>query len=110
MTGGTLGGVEDAATVIRRARRQAGLTQAALAARAGVTQPVVAAYETGRRDPTLPTLRKLLAAAGYGLDLSLRRRLTDQQVADELQAVLDLADALPRRHRPELEAPAFHRR
>ena len=102
--------MEDAATLIRRARRQAGLTQAALAKRAGITQPVVAAYETGRREPTLPTLRKLLGAAGYGLDLSLRRKLTDQQVAEELRAVLDLADALPRRYRPELEAPAFRRR
>lgn len=102
--------MEDAATLIRRARRQAGLTQAALAKRAGITQPVVAAYETGRREPTLPTLRKLLSAAWYGLDLSLRRKLTDQQVAEELRAVLDLADALPRRYRPELEAPAFRRR
>jgi transcriptional regulator with XRE-family HTH domain len=102
--------VEDAATLIRRARRQSGMTQAELAARAHVTQPVIAAYEARRREPTLPMLRKLLAAAGYGVDISLRRRLDDEQVADELRAVLDLADALPRRYDPELNAPAFRRR
>ena len=42
-------------TLIRAARRRAGLTQAELARRAGTSQPVVSAYEHGRRDPSVGT-------------------------------------------------------
>lgn len=43
-----------------RARRvAAGLTQRELAARAGVPQPNVSAYEVGRREPTLETAQRL---------------------------------------------------
>lgn len=42
-----------------------GLSQRALASRAGTTQAAVAAYEAGRRQPTVPTLYRLLAAAGF---------------------------------------------
>lgn len=95
----------DGAMLIRTARRQAGLTQAELARRAGMTQPVVAAYEAGRREPTLPMLRKLLGAAGYALDTSLRRSPDEKQVARDLRAVLDLADVLPHRTRGALRYP-----
>ncbi len=47
------------------------MTQAALATRAGVTQQAVSAYETGRKEPTLPTLQSLLAAAGYEMRIHL---------------------------------------
>jgi hypothetical protein len=65
---------EDAGALLRRARTAAGLTQAELARRAGVTQSVVSAYESGRRQPGLPTLLSLVAATGHDLDLRLRRR------------------------------------
>lgn len=51
--------------LLRRARKRAGLTQQQLADRAAVSQPAIAAYETGRRQPTLPTLYRLLRAAGF---------------------------------------------
>jgi len=54
----------EAAEVLRTARREAQLTQAELARRAGVSQQVVSRIETGRTEPTLPTLRRLVAAAG----------------------------------------------
>lgn len=53
------------------ARYKAGITQAELARRAGVPASMVSAYEGGRRQPTLPTLLRLLKAAGYELRMHL---------------------------------------
>lgn len=60
-----------AAGLIRLARVKANLTQSALAARAGLTQQAVSAYETGRQEPTLPSLQKLVNAAGFELRITL---------------------------------------
>jgi predicted nucleotidyltransferase/DNA-binding XRE family transcriptional regulator len=57
--------------ILRRARRETGLTQVELAIRASVTQSVVSAYEAGHREPSLPTLTALVAAAGYRIDFVL---------------------------------------
>ena len=46
----------------------------ALAARAGVTQSVISAYESGHRQPSLPTLAALVEAAGYELVAEVRRQ------------------------------------
>jgi predicted nucleotidyltransferase/DNA-binding XRE family transcriptional regulator len=62
-----------AADLLRQARRRAGLAQAEVAARAGVTQSVISAYESGRRQPALPTLAALVGATGYELVVGLRR-------------------------------------
>ncbi len=56
-----------AAGLLREARRRAGLSQAALARRAGTSQPTVSAYERGLKDPSAATLARLLAAAGTAL-------------------------------------------
>jgi uncharacterized protein len=60
-----------AGELLRDARRRAGLTQTALAERAGVTQSVVSVYESGRRQPSFPVLVDLIGATGHTLDLSL---------------------------------------
>lgn len=95
------------AELIRLVRRRRGLTQAALARAAGTSQPVISAYEAGRRDPTHGTLRKLVAAAGEEVALSARPSGSDipppVDAADHARRLLDvlsLADALPRRRRP----------
>lgn len=62
----------EAAALLRTARRRAGLSQVELARRAGVTQSVISAYESGTRQPSVPTLERLIAASGYQLELSLR--------------------------------------
>jgi predicted nucleotidyltransferase/DNA-binding XRE family transcriptional regulator len=63
-----------AGALLRQARKRAGLSQVELAARAGVTQSVVSAYESGHRQPAIPALAALIDAAGYELVLGLRRQ------------------------------------
>jgi transcriptional regulator with XRE-family HTH domain len=58
----------DAAGMLRDARRRAGLTQRALARRAGVPQPTVARIESGAVVPRVDTLDRLLADCGLGLE------------------------------------------
>ena len=60
-----------AAGLLWLARDKAGLTQAELARRAGIPASMVSAYEHDRRQPTLPTLLRLLKAAGYELRMHL---------------------------------------
>jgi len=63
-----------AGALLRQARRGAGLSQVELAARAGVTQSVISAYESGHREPSLPTLAALVEAAGYEVIAEVRRQ------------------------------------
>ena len=99
--------------LIRAVRRRRGLTQAELARRAGTSQPVVSAYEHGRRDPTFGTLRKLIAAGGerlvveaVALSGDVPPAADDRERARRLVDVLLLADAIPARRRPSvLRAP-----
>ncbi|QNK83457.1 helix-turn-helix transcriptional regulator [Nakamurella sp. PAMC28650] len=49
-------------------RRSAGLSQEDLARRAGTSRTAVSAYEHGRKSPSLDTVDRLVAAAGYELD------------------------------------------
>ena len=63
--------------LLREARQLAGLSQTELAARAGVTQSVVSVYESGRRQPSVPVLAKLIAATGHVLDLRVTASRAD---------------------------------
>jgi uncharacterized protein len=58
-------------SLIREARHLAGLSQVALGQRAGVSQSVISAYESGARQPSLPTLERLVRAAGCDLDIKV---------------------------------------
>jgi len=49
------------------------MSQVELAARAGVTQSVISAYESGHRQPSLPVLAALIEAAGGELVTGVRR-------------------------------------
>lgn len=92
--------------LLRTARISHGLTQRQVAARARTSQPVISAYEHDRRDPTVGTLRRLLAATGGQLHLGTRRRPGLEPPADvheharRLLDVLSIADAIPPRPRP----------
>lgn len=98
-----------AAELLRSARIRAGLSQRGLARLAGVRQPMVAAYEAGRRQPTLTTLHRLVRAAGQELDVVAypASRLPDPaRSGHRLEQVLELADRLPRRRRrPDCDYP-----
>jgi transcriptional regulator with XRE-family HTH domain len=59
--------------LLRDLRRRHGLSQSRLARRAHTTQAVVSRIERGEASPTLDTLRRLLAAMGWELDVELRR-------------------------------------
>lgn len=62
---------DQAGQVIREARRRSGLSQAELARRARVSQSVISAYESGRREPGLSMLTKLVEASGHTLSIDL---------------------------------------
>ncbi len=82
------------ADLVRAARYRAGLTQRALAERAGTAQSVVARIEGGHTDPSSETLVRLLHAAG----VELRCRLVDRPVVeshmlDDVDRILALTPA-----------------
>jgi transcriptional regulator with XRE-family HTH domain len=87
------------------------LTQAELARRAGVSRSVLSVYESGRREPGSEALARILAAAGFRLDLRPAvRQLDDERAGHILEQVLELAEALPGRRRGGLRYPPFLRR
>jgi transcriptional regulator with XRE-family HTH domain len=61
-----------AADTLRRARRDAGLTQAQAAHRLGTAQSAVAQLERTGSNPTVTTLRRALAATGHDLALTVK--------------------------------------
>jgi predicted nucleotidyltransferase/DNA-binding XRE family transcriptional regulator len=62
-----------AGALLRQARKRVGLSQVDLAARAGVTQSVISAYESGQRQPSVPALARLVDATDFELTLGLRK-------------------------------------
>ena len=106
----------DPALTLRRTRQAAGLTQAQLATRAGTSQATISAYESGRKQPSLATLSRLLAAAGSRLTARPAGYAVIQPSAAELERrgrilhdVLDLAQTLPFRRARELHYPRLVR-
>jgi len=100
----------DAAVTLRGARRRSGLTLRALAARAGTSHSTLAAYESGRKVPTVDTLDRVVRAAGYELATELTPNVGGIDPAargKELAEVLELAARFPARHAPTLEFPKF---
>jgi transcriptional regulator with XRE-family HTH domain len=72
--------------IIHDARWMAGLTQAEVAQRAGVSQQTVAQYERGKRQPSVATLTRLVAGCGLKLSWTLTPEagLADQPTLDLL--------------------------
>lgn len=70
------------AGLLAAARRNARLTQSQLADLANTSQSAVAAYESGRRQPTIAVLDRLLRAAGFLLRLEMDRRSDLLRLAD----------------------------
>jgi transcriptional regulator with XRE-family HTH domain len=100
-----------AAGLIRLARSKAELTQTRLAELAGVSQQAVSAYETGRKEPTLRTLERLMAAAGFELRFHLEPLDQHDQSLEQLLASLppERRSLIERRQRERTEAAHLER-
>jgi transcriptional regulator with XRE-family HTH domain len=82
--------------LIRDARREAGLTQAQLAARLDVSQSAIAKLERKGSNPTVETLDRTLRAAGFrlqliapawgGVDMSLIHQALKRTPAERIQS------------------------
>ena len=100
----------NAAQIVRRARSDARLSLRELAGRAGTSHSTLAAYEAGRKVPTVETLDRIVRSAGFDLATTLTRVVggADRGARGrELAEVLDLAALFPARHAPTLEFPRF---
>ncbi|MEM7218773.1 MAG: helix-turn-helix transcriptional regulator [Pseudomonadota bacterium] len=98
--------------IIRLLRQRCGATQSELAELAGTSQPTVAAYESGRKSPSLRTVHRLAAAVGLVLEmechppltredrrsLKLHRAIADQLDAESIRRARRTLDRLKRQH------------
>jgi transcriptional regulator with XRE-family HTH domain len=94
-------------SLVEEIRNLSGLSQAELARRAGLPRSVVNAYLRGKREPGADTLARLAAAGGCELGLARRKPppVDVERASRILVQVLELAEALPFRPRPELNYP-----
>lgn len=102
--------LDRAAGLLRVARLRAGLTLRSAADRAQTSHATLAAYEAGRKAPTLPTLLRILRAYGFAADIEVSPRILERNGVPrgkELEDVLRLAEEFPVRPRRELSFPRF---
>ena len=88
-----------ASSLIREARRRAGLSQKQLARRLQTSQSVIARWESGGRDPGFATLQKVVKACGLDIsvglvpqddhDLILARQTDDLSPGGRIEYMLD---------------------
>ncbi len=79
------------AVLLKEARRRVGLSQRALARRAGTSQSVVARIELGITDPSSGTLGSLLEAAGFELIVRLEpAAIVETHMLDDVRRILSL--------------------
>jgi transcriptional regulator with XRE-family HTH domain len=64
--------VEKVAMRLKKLRRDRGLSQEELAAKAGISRTYLARLETARQDPTLATLEKLAKALRVKLEMLVK--------------------------------------
>jgi transcriptional regulator with XRE-family HTH domain len=87
-------------------RELTGLSQRALAAKVGASQPNLASLETGNRLPTVRTLMRIAAATGFELVIGLRRPDRPKPDPATIHALeFDLLGAL--RHNPQDDLADF---
>jgi transcriptional regulator with XRE-family HTH domain len=91
-----------AAALLQLARIKSRLSQGQLSERAGVPATMISAYERDRRQPTIPTLMRLLKAAGFDLSMHLVPSDPHDEVLVELDA--RLAPGERRRRDRQIEA------
>jgi transcriptional regulator with XRE-family HTH domain len=88
----------NAAGAIKLARLRAQLSKRELARRAHTSPAAIVQYESGGREPTLPTLERIVGAAGSQAVLRVVPAPIDREVASaRLVQVLRFAEHFPRR-------------
>ncbi len=100
----------DAAVTLRRVRSRSGHTLRALARLAGTSHATLSAYEQGHKVPSVETLDRIVAAAGFRLAVDLVPAPSGSRGRDrgqELAEVLELAAQFPARHDAQLTFPPF---
>ncbi len=76
---------DSAATMVRRARKSAALSQHELALRLGTTQSAVSRWERGHDEPRLTTLSAIARACGFRLAIELHEDDVDRaQIRQQL--------------------------
>lgn len=103
-----MAGAPTAGRLLREARLRAGFSQVELARRAGVTQSVVSAYESGARQPSLPMLDRLVRATGYELDVSVQTATAHPSEPAPPAPTGPLAERLARHSRQVRDIAARH--
>jgi len=76
-------------TLIREARKRAGLSQVELAQRSGKDRAQLARWERDVVQPSLETLREVLRACGFDLETTLVAYKPDERKDELLNAGLD---------------------
>lgn len=77
---------------VRALRERTALTQQSLARAGGTSQPTIAAYEAGRKSPTIHTVQRLAAAVGLQATIEYSSPLTRED-----RRSLELHRAIARR-------------
>jgi len=121
-------GKAEASAILRQLRRDGGMTQRDLAAKAGVPQSTIAEVEAGKREPSLTLLSRIAESAGRSIAMGLAPlarhsavgtaiTIKDRMYGDAgeglaldiredgaLRAVIDLKDALRPSSHEEFDA------
>ncbi|MGH3646027.1 MAG: nucleotidyltransferase domain-containing protein [Micromonosporaceae bacterium] len=87
-------GAATAAKLVRAARAKRGMSQRALAHKAGVPQSTVSSVESAQRQPSVAMLERLLAAAGFRLEATLVNAVPPSQLLQQRRK--EVAHALAR--------------
>ncbi len=95
--------------LIIEARRRSGLSRRELARRGHTSASTLAAYESGASVPSVATLTRLLKAAGFDAQVSLRPASDEDDGARAamVEALLAFSDELPRAEPGPLAYPVF---
>ena len=82
-----------ASSLLREARRSAGLTQTQLAERLSVSQPVIARLESSDSNPTWSTFARALQVTGHTVSIARHRASAIQLDLSQLRRRLALTPA-----------------
>jgi predicted transcriptional regulator len=83
--------MEEIAMLIRRSRKDAGMSQRELARKARTAQSVIARIELGETSPTWDTLMRIVRASGHTLRTVLEvKPVVDQSILDDVPRILKM--------------------